>query len=155
MTIKATLECTCAACGATATGTPGEMAQSGWSRLAYDTSGGDVKPVLFAGWDVLFGADECVCKDCADAYAALDKKADEARQKAYDSLGKFTPAPDTGGGSGTEADPYTFAVGAVCVVNAFYTHDGKLYVYMPADAEPKAYDTWADAEADFEPWESA
>lgn len=155
MPIEFNLTCACAACGATASGSPNEMREAGWRRMIVDESNGGRKPVLLGGWKGVSPSDDCVCKDCADAYAALDKKADEARQKAYDSLGKFTPAPDTGGGSGTESDPYTFAEDTLCVVNAFYTHDGTLYVYMPADAEGHSYASWEDAEADFEPWESA
>ncbi len=153
MSITYNLTCTCAACGATKTGTAAEMGEAGWVRLAIDRSNGKVKPIVIDGWNDPL-ADDCICKDCCDAYYALQEKADEAQQAAYDALGKFTPTPSPSGGSGTEDDPYTWEAGVTCVLNAFYTHDSKLYVYMPADATAKAYDTWEDASADMAAWDN-
>ena len=152
MSIKLTLECTCAACGATTSGTPDEVSTAGWVRMIVDQSNGKYKPMLLDGWSGVTSSDDCICKDCYDAYYALQKTADAAQQAAYDALGKFTPTPSPSGGSGTEDDPYTWEAGVTCVLNAFYTHDSKLYVYMPADATAKAYDTWEDAEADMVEW---
>ncbi len=67
-------------------------------------------------------------------------------------LGKFTPSADESGADGTEANPYDFTPGQTLVPNAFY-RSPELFVYMPADAEPKAYDTWADAVADMAKWD--
>ena len=55
------------------------------------------------------------------------------------------------GADGTEAHPYAFAPGVACIPNAYYTAPTK-YVYMPADAEKHAYDSWADAAADMVEW---
>ena len=152
MSITYNLTCTCAACGATKTGTAAEMGEAGWVRLAIDRSNGKVKPIVIDGWgDPL--ADDCICKDCYDAYYALQEKADEAQQAAYDAMGKFTPTPSPSGGSGTVDDPYTFEAGVVCVLNAYYRHGEHVYVYMPADAEAKSYDSWEAAEADFAIWD--
>ena len=151
MSVTYNLTCTCAACGATKTGTAAEMGEAGWVRLAIDRSNGKVKPIVIDGWgDPL--ADDCICKDCYSAYYALQEAADEAQQAAYAAMGKFTPTPSPSGGSGTEDDPYTWEAGVTCVLNAFYTHDSKLYVYMPADAEAKSYGSWADAAADMVEW---
>lgn len=155
MSIKLSLDCTCAACGATTSGTADEVSEAGWVRMVVDQSSGKYKPVLLSGWSGVSSSDDCICKDCYDAYYALQEKADEAQQAAYDALGKFTPTPSPSGGSGTKDDPYTFQAGVVCVLNAYYKHDGKLYVYMPADAEAKSYTSWDEAAADFAEWEEA
>ena len=65
---------------------------------------------------------------------------------------KFTPTESEDGGDGSESNPYTFVAGKKCVLNAYYTTTVK-YVYMPADAEAKAYDSWEAAEADFAIWD--
>lgn len=64
---------------------------------------------------------------------------------------KFSPTESESGGNGSESNPYTFVVGEKCVLNAYYTAPTK-YVYMPADAEAKSYDSWADAAADMLEW---
>ena len=155
MSIKINLDCTCAACQSTVSGTAYEVSKAGWVRMIVDQSNGKYKPVLLSGWRGVSPSDDCICKDCYDAYYALQERADEAQQAAYDALGKFTPTPSPSGGSGTEDDPYTFQAGVTCVLNAFYTHDGVLYVYMPADAEAKSYASWDEAAADFAAWEAA
>ena len=153
MSIKLTLECTCVACGATTSGTADDVSSAGWVRMIVDQSNGKYKPVFLDGWSGVSSTDDCICKSCYDAYYALQEKADEAQQAAYDALGKFTPTPSPSGGSGTEDDPYTFETGVVCVLNAYYRHGEHVYVYMPADAEAHSYDSWADAAADFAIWD--
>ena len=64
---------------------------------------------------------------------------------------KFTPTESESGGDGSESNPYTFVAGEKCVMNAYYTSPVK-YVYMPADAEAKSYDSWADAAGDMVEW---
>ena len=152
MSIKLTLDCTCAACQATVSGTADEVSEAGWVRMIVDQSNGKYTPVLLSGWSGVSSSDDCICKDCYDAYYALQEKADEAQQAAYDALGKFTPTPSPSGGSGTEDDPYTFQPGVMCVLNAFYKYIGTLYVYMPADAEAKSYASWDEAADDFVEW---
>ena len=148
MTIEISYKATCAVCGAVKEGTGAELSEASWRM----TQGG--REALPAdAWETNVVADDCICPDCAAEYETLAKAAEEAQQAAYDALGKFTPTPSPSGGSGTEDDPYTFETGVTCVLNAFYTHDSKLYVYMPSDATAKAYDTWEDAEADFAIWD--
>ena len=89
-------------------------------------------------------------------YAEAVDPADIAREYAETDEdipvdGKFTPEEDETGADGTEAHPYAFAPGVACVPNAYYTAPTK-YVYMPADAEKHAYDSWADAAADMVEW---
>ena len=140
--------CTCGGCGTTKAGDATAMESAGWKMLAVDSDTG----IIVAGnWDYPNFA-ECACPDCYAAYLELQTTADAAQQAAYDALGKFTPTPSPSGGSGTADDPYVWEAGVTCVLNAFYTHDGKLYVYMPADAEAKSYDSWADAAADMVEW---
>ena len=147
MTIEISYKATCAVCGAAKEGAGAELSEAGWRM----TQGG--REALPAdAWEGNVVADDCVCPDCAAEYETLAKAAEEAQQAAYDALGKFTPAPSPTGGSGTESDPYTFTAGVVCILNAYYEHDGKLYVYMPADAEAKGYDSWEAAESDFAEW---
>ena len=148
MSVSYTYACTCDSCGATLSGTPSEMESAGWKKFYTFATGG---AVTFEDW-ANSGGDHCLCKDCYDAYYALQEKADEAQQAAYDALGKFTPTPSPSGGDGSESNPYTFEAGVVCVLNAYYAHGGKLYVYMPADAEAKSYGSWEAAEADFAEW---
>lgn len=152
MSIKLILDCTCAACQSTISGTSDEVSEAGWVRMIVDQSNGKYKPVILDGWSDISSADDCICKDCYDAYYALQEKADEAQQAAYDALGKFTPTPSPSGGSGTKDDPYTFLPNVVCVLNAYYKYIGTLYVYMPADAEAKSYASWDEAAADFVEW---
>lgn len=152
MSIEITLNCTCLACGATTSGTADSVSSAGWVRMIIDHSNGKHKPILLTRWKGVSANDECICKECYDAYYALQEKADEAQQAAYDALGKFAPTPSPSGGSGTRDDPYTFVAGVVCVLNAYYKYIGQLYVYMPADAEAKAYASWEEAAADFALW---
>ena len=142
-------QATCGGCGTTKAGNAQTMQDAGWKMLAVN-SPTDI--AVMESWEHPMGA-ECACPDCYAKYQELQKTADAAQQAAYDALGKFTPTPSPSGGSGTEDDPYTWEAGVTCVLNAFYTHDSKLYVYMPADATAKAYDTWEDAEADFAVWD--
>ena len=143
-------QATCGGCGTTKAGNAAAMEEAGWKMLAVN-SPTDI--VVMDSWEHPMGA-ECACPDCYAKYQELQKTADAAQQAAYDALGKFTPTPSPSGGSGTEDDPYTWEAGVTCVLNAFYTHDSKLYVYMPSDATAKAYDSWEDAEPDFAIWDS-
>ena len=143
-------QATCGGCGATKAGNAQAMQNAGWKMLAVN-SPTDI--AVMDSWEHPMGA-ECACPDCYAKYQELQKTADAAQQAAYDALGKFTPTPSPSGGSGTADDPYTWEAGVTCVLNAFYTHDSKLYVYMPADATAKAYDTWEDASADMAAWDS-
>ena len=149
MSISLTYNCTCNACDAAKSGTAAEMEEAGWKLLTALTSGG---VYVSPSWDTE-SADGCVCPDCYAKYQTLQKAADEAQQAAYDAIGKFAPTPSPSGGSGTADDPYTFEVGVVCVLNAYYRHGEHVYVYMPADAEAKSYDSWEDAEPDFAIWD--
>ena len=142
----------CRSCNAFLSGDKDTFKHNGWKQVHVAGSiNGRVRLRVSDGWDDT-SADDCICKDCYDAYYALQEKADEAQQAAYDALGKFTPTPSPSGGSGTEDDPYTFQTGVMCVLNAFYKYIGSLYVYMPADATAKSYDSWDDAAADFVEW---
>ena len=143
-------QATCGGCGTTKAGNAAAMHDAGWKMLAVNST---TDIVVMDSWDHPMGA-ECACPDCYAKYQELQKTADAAQQAAYDALGKFTPTPSPSGGSGTEDDPYTWEAGVTCVLNAFYTHESKLYVYMPADATAKAYDTWEDASADMAAWDS-
>ena len=143
-------QATCGGCGTTKAGNAAAMQDAGWKMLAVNST---TDIAVMDSWDHPMGA-ECACPDCYAAYLELQKTADAAQQAAYDALGKFTPTPSPSGGSGTEDDPYTWEAGVTCVLNAFYTHDSRLYVYMPADATAKAYDTWEDASADMAAWDS-
>jgi hypothetical protein len=143
-------QATCGGCGTTKAGNAAAMQDAGWKMLAVN-SPTDI--VVMDSWDHPMGA-ECACPDCYAKYQELQATADAAQQAAYDALGKFTPTPSPSGGSGTEDDPYTWEAGVTCVLNAFYTHDSKLYVYMPSDATAKAYDSWEDAVADMAAWDS-
>ena len=147
MSINLTYTCTCHACNAAKSGTATEMEEAGWRKVLQ--SGVVLDP---SQWATEYG-DDCVCNECYDKYVALQKAADEAQQAAYDAIGKFTPTPSPSGGSGTVDDPYTFEAGVVCVLNAYYRHGEHVYVYMPADAEAKSYDSWEAAEADFAIWD--
>lgn len=141
-------QATCGGCGATKAGNAQTMADAGWKMLAVN-SPSDI--VVMDSWEHPMGA-ECACPDCYAAYQKLQATADAAQQAAYDALGKFTPTPSPSGGSGTEDDPYTWEAGVTCVLNAYYAHESKLYVYMPSDAEAKSYDTWEAASADMVEW---
>lgn len=146
MSLKYKYECTCATCGAATDGSAEAIMEAGWRK----TYAG--QEVLDADtWQRNYG-DDCICPDCYAKYEALQKAADEAQEAAYEAIGKFTPTPSPSGGSGTEDDPYTFETGVVCVLNAYYKHDDRIYVYMPSDAEAKSYDSWEAAEPDFALW---
>ncbi len=149
MSLRITYDCECAGCGATLSGTAGEMGEAGWRKVI--SPGVPLDPSV---WATEYGED-CICKECYAKYIKLKAARDKADEEMRAAAGKFTPTPSEQGGSGTESDPYTFAENTACVVNAFYTHGGKLYVYMPADAESHAYASWKDAEADFAAWEEA
>lgn len=151
MSITYTYSCACDGCGAAKSGTAQEMRDAGWKKYHRVAPGG---ALVFEDWDNA-GGDYAACPDCYDAFSAAQTKADEAQRAAYDALGKFTPTPGPLGGSGAADDPYSFEVGVVCVLNAFYSHGGKLYVYMPAGAEPKSYGSWEEAEPDFAVWDAA
>ena len=135
---------TCAGCSATATGTESELVDAGW-RAVTPTAGrfGTV-------FDYPSGGLDAVCKDCVASVQDKIDAASAAQQALVDAVGKF----DGTSGKGTEANPLEFQPGVLCVLNAYYVHDGKLYVYMPADAEAKSYGSWEDAEADFAEWAS-
>ena len=148
MSYEVIYHATCHGCAATKAGNATAMEEAGWKQLAVN-SATDV--VVVTGWDYPLG-EECACPDCYAAYQKLQATADAAQQAAYDALGKFTPTPSPSGGSGTEDDPYTWEAGVVCVLNAYYRHGEHVYVYMPADAEAKAYDSWEDAVADMAIW---
>ena len=149
MSFEINYQATCHACGATKGGKAESMEKAGWRQLMV---GSDGTVSVLDAWDYPL-ADDCVCPDCYAKYVALKQTADEASQSAYDALGKFTPTPSPSGGSGTADDPYTFETGVVCVLNAYYRHGEHVYVYMPADAEAKSYDSWEAAEADFAIWD--
>ena len=142
-------QATCGGCGTTKAGNAQAMQEAGWKMLAVN-SPTDI--AVMESWEHPMGA-ECACPDCYAKYQELQKTADAAQQAAYGALGKFTPTPSPSGGSGTEDDPYVWEAGVTCVLNAFYMHESKLYVYMPADAEAKSYDSWEDAESDFAIWD--
>lgn len=137
----------CAVCDAAKEGAGEELVSAGWRKTA---NGDTVLPA--DAWVTDTGGDDCICPDCYAKYEALQKAADEAQEAAYEAIGKFTPTPSPSGGSGTEDDPYTFETGVVCVLNAYYKHDDRIYVYMPSDAEAKSYDSWEAAEPDFALW---
>lgn len=149
MSLQFIYSAVCARCGATKQAAGGAFANTQWRKT--DGLGG----VLAAeAWLDPYGED-CICPECHAKYLKLKAARDKADEEMRAAAGKFTPAPSEQGGSGTESDPYEFAENTDCVVNAFYAHDGTLYVYMPADAESHSYASWADAEADFAAWEVA
>ena len=149
MSVSYIYACTCDSCSATLSGTPSQMGSAGWKKF-YTVS--PMGAVTFEDW-ANSGGNHCVCKDCYEKYQTLQKAVNEAQQVAYDSLGKFTPIPNPVlGGSGTEDDPYTFRPGVTCVLNAFYKYLNTIYVYMPADATAKSYESWDEAAADFVEW---
>lgn len=148
MSLQFIYSAVCAGCGATKQATGGAFANTQWRK----TDGlGEVLDA--SAWLDPYGED-CVCPDCYAKWLKLKAARDKADAEMRAAAGKFEPTPSPSGGDGTEADPYTFEEGVACVVNAFYTHDSKLYVYMPADAESHSYASWADAEADFAAWET-
>lgn len=148
MSIDISYKATCAMCGtATKEGVGQDFINAGWHK----TLNGQAVLPSDAWREPSYGSD-CICSDCYAKYKVLQDAADEAQQAAIDSLGKFTPTPSTSGGIGTADDPYTFETGVVCVLNAYYKYNDTVYVYMPADAEPKSYDSWEDAEPDFAEW---
>ncbi len=135
---------TCDRCGAVADITDRSLYEgehAGWVGV---TGSGEVGPGVIAGsWDVV----ATLCPDCHSTYESYQRAVEDAKAKADAWLGKVDLS-----GEGSEENPYEFAAGITCVVNAYYRHDGTLYVYMPADAEPHAYDSWEAAEADFALW---
>ena len=154
MSFEIVYHATCHGCSATKAGNASAMDEAGWVMLNVYTPAGSSSPIADAldTWANAVG-NECACPDCYAKYQELQKTADAAQQAAYDALGKFTPTPSPSGGSGAADDPYTFEAGVVCVLNAYYRHGDHVYVYMPADAEAKSYDSWEAAEADFAIWD--
>ena len=135
---------TCAGCAAEATGAREQLADAGW-RSVLPTQGN-----FGTEFDYMHGALDAVCGDCMAAIQPKLDAVEAARKDLIDAVGKF----DGSKGEGTEDNPLEFETGVTCVLNAFYTHDGVLYVYMPADAEAKSYASWDEAAADFAAWEA-
>ena len=136
---------TCAGCAAEATGAKEQLVEAGW-RSVLPTQGS-----FGTEFDYMRGALDAVCADCMAAIQPKLDAVEAARKDLVDAVGKF----DGSKGEGTEDNPLEFEAGVVCVLNAYYARGGKLYVYMPADAEAKSYASWEDAEADFAAWEEA
>lgn len=135
----------CAGCAAEATGTREQLVGAGW-RSVLPTQGS-----FGTEFDYARGALDAVCVDCMAAIQPKLDAVEAARGDLIDAVGKF----DGSKGEGTEDSPLEFQPGVVCVLNAFYAHDGSLYAYMPADAEAKSYASWDEAAADFAAWEEA
>lgn len=133
---------TCDKCGATADIT---NANTEWIGVASDG---------FAGAGLIgnssFYLEAVLCPTCATEYQSYLTAIEQAKENAQVFLGKSDLS-----GQGSEDNPYEFQTGVECVLNAYYIHDGNLYVYMPADAEPHSYDSWEAAQNDFALWASS
>ncbi len=136
---------TCAGCSSEATGAQDVLVGAGW-RTITPTPGR-----LGTVFDYPLGGLDALCKDCVAALQPKIDALDKAQADLTDAVGKF----DGTLGAGTVDNPIVWKEGMSCVLNAYYSHDGKLYVYMPSDAEAKSYATWDEAAADMAEWEEA
>ena len=144
-TTTTTYSCTCAICATTKTAEAAVLANSDWHK--FDKASHTVYAT--DAWLTSSGSD-CMCGTCYTTYSALKEAADKAAQDALDTLNNFIPSST---GDGTETNPYTWVANVACVVAKFYTHDGKVYSYMPADATSHSYATWDEASVDMVSWE--
>jgi hypothetical protein len=144
-TTTTTYTCTCAICAATKTAESTVLSNSDWRK--FDKASHTVYEP--SAWMTSSGTD-CMCGSCYTTYAALKEAADKAAQDALNTLDNFIPINE---GDGTEQNPYTWVANVACAVAKFYTHDGKVYTYMPADAISHSYATWDEASADMVSWE--
>lgn len=137
MSISTTYKAICAVCGATKDGEGEVFKNTGWRK----TVNGESVLSVEAWVDDSYG-DDCICPDCYAKYEALKEAADEAAETARKALKK-----QSGGGSGTEDDPYVFVPNQLLTLASFYceTAGSDAYAYMPADGTPKTYAAWADA----------
>lgn len=133
---------TCAGCNATATDLPDALVAAGWRTITPSLG------FLGADFEYARGGLDAICKDCVAALQPKIDALDKAQADLTDAVGKF----DGTQGTGTVDNPIVWKEGMSCILNAYYSHDDKLYVYMPADAEAKSYASWDEAAADFVEW---